>query len=256
MPNNGFLYRRLARFIPCVLPHVGSGNLSLSTKYDIASLRDVFMSAHYWRAFEHMTAPPKRIVDLGAHCGHFSVLCHLASLERFGADHAEYILVEALPALIPKIQRVVEEAGFARQVKVVQGLVGKREGSAGFETDPRNLLASKARPTSANGSAMKLAYRDLDSIIEPGSAIDILKIDIEGSEYDLIENYRHVLLAANLLLLEIHGTSEKQIYFEQQLTAAGFFALSPAIVKENERLVCYGARRSGENIRSLASLVL
>ncbi len=109
MSSKGFLYRRLARFLPCVFPHVGSGSLSVHNKYDIASLRDVFMSAHWLLAglSEHMSAPPKLVVDLGAHCGHFSVLCHLATLERFGADSAEYILVEALPLLIPQIHRVV-----------------------------------------------------------------------------------------------------------------------------------------------------
>lgn len=256
MSSNGFIYRRLARFMPCVFPHVGGGNLSLNNKYDIASLRDVFMSMHYWRAFEHLSSPPGLIVDLGAHCGHFSVLCHLAILERFGIDSAEYILVEALPLLIPKIQRVVEEAGFSQQVKIVQGLVGKVEGIASFQTDPRNLLSSKALPESSNGRSTKLAYKDLDSIVPPGIPIDILKIDIEGSEYDLVRNYRHILLSAKILLIEVHGPIDHQLGFEHELSGAGFFSLSPPIVKETERLLCYGLRPSGETIRSLASLVL
>jgi FkbM family methyltransferase len=240
MPSTGFLYRRLARFLPCVFPHVGGGSLSLQNKYDIASVRDVFMSAHYWRVFEHMPSPPKLIVDLGAHCGHFSVLCHLAILERFGSDPAEYILVEALPSLLPQIHRVVGEAGFSRQVRIVQGMVGKREGVASFRSDSRNLLSSQALPQTSNSEMPALPYRDLDSIIRPGTKIDILKIDIEGSEYDLIENYRHILLSANLLLIEVHGPVENQLGFERNLAGAGFFPLSPAIVKEKERLLCYG----------------
>ncbi len=256
MTSNGFIYRRLARFMPCVFPHVGSGNLSLNNKYDIASLRDVFMSTHYWRAFEHLSSPPELIVDLGAHCGHFSVLCHLAILERFGSDSAQYILVEALPLLMPKIQRVVEEAGFSQQVKIVQGLVGRKAGSASFQTDPRNLLSSKVLPQSSRGKLPVLSYKDLDSIVPPETAIDILKIDIEGSEYDLVKNYRHILLSAKILLIEVHGLIEDQLNFEGELSAAGFFSLSPPIVKETERLLCYGIRPFGETIRSLASQIL
>ena len=243
MTSTGFLFRRLARFLPCVFPHVGGGTLSLQNKYDIASLRDVFLSTHYWRAFEHLPSPPRRIVDLGAHCGHFSVLCHLGQLERFGADNAEYLLVEALPLLVPRIQRVVGEAGFSTQVKVVQGLVGKKEGTAGFETDPRNLLSSRAVSSASNGHSPRLSYVDLDTVVPPGATIDILKIDIEGSEYDLIETYPHLLRSTRLLLIEVHGATEDQIRFEQKLTALGFAPLSPTIVKEGERLLCCGNER-------------
>ncbi len=240
--------------MPCVFPHVGSGNLSLNNKYDIASLRDVFMSMHYWRAFEHLASPPKLIVDLGAHCGHFSVLCHLAILERYGADAAQYILVEGLPLLIPKIQSVVDEAGFREQVTIVQGLVGKTGGEISFQTDPRNLLSSRT-VSDSSGKWPKLTYRDLDSVIPRETPIDILKIDIEGSEYDLIENYAHVLRSAKILLIEVHGSTEEQKRFEKDLSRLGLFPLSPAIIKENERLLCYGAQMSGEAVSSPASLV-
>jgi FkbM family methyltransferase len=241
MSSSGFLYRRLAGVLPCVFSHVGTGSLSLRNKYDMASLRDVFMSAHYWRVFDHMPAAPKRVVDLGAHCGHFSVLCHLAMLERFGADSADYLLVEAMPLLIPQIHRVVDECGFASQVKIIEGLVGKKSGIAGFQTDPRNLLSSQAVPHATNGNIIRqLSYLDLDTVILPGAPIDVLKIDIEGSEFDLIENYPHLFRAAKLLLIEVHGDTEKQLGFERDLVTAGFSPLSPTIVKETERLLCYG----------------
>ncbi len=240
MPSHGFLYRRLARFLPCVFPHVGNGVLTLRGKYDIASMRDVFLSTHYWRAFEHLSATPKLVVDLGAHCGHFSLLCHLALLEKLGTDSADYILIEALPRLLPQIRRVVDEAGFLDQVKVIQGLAGKKQGTASFSTDPRNLLASHTQAGSPPGAAQTLAYIDLDAVLPAGQPIDILKIDIEGSEYDLLQNYPHLLRAAKLLLIEVHGAAARQLEFERGLTDLGLVPLSPAIVKENERLVLYG----------------
>jgi FkbM family methyltransferase len=241
MPSQGFLYRRVARLLPCVFSQVGHGVLTLRNKYDIASVRDVFLSTHYWRAFEHLPTPPQLIVDLGAHCGHFSLLCHLALLEKFGADTAGYFLFEALPRLLPQIRRVADEAGFLNQVKVVQGLVGRRKGTAAFAADPRNLLASHTEDVSGANAATTLSYIDLDTILPPGRTIDILKIDIEGSEYDLLANYPHVLQAARLVLLELHGPTERQLEFEHALAKLGFAPLSPAIVKENERLVLYGS---------------
>jgi FkbM family methyltransferase len=240
MFSKGFTFRRLARFLPCVFQNVGSGSLSIADKHDIASVRDVFMSAQYWRAFEHVSASPQLIVDLGAHCGHFAVLCHLALLERFVSDSTDYILVEANPFLIPHIRRVVEEVDFSQQVKIIQGLVGKKEGTASFQADRRNLLASSVQSPVTNGETTVLSYLDLDSILPAGVPIDILKIDIEGSEYDLLQNYPHLFLAAKLLLIEVHGTIENQKAFEQQLVTTGFHPLSHTMTKSGERLLCYG----------------
>jgi FkbM family methyltransferase len=245
MPSQGFLYRRVAQLLPCAFPHIGRGMLAIRDKYDIASMRDVFMSTHYWRAFEHIAAPPRLVVDLGAHCGHFSVLCHLGILEKFREDSADYILVEALPRLIPHIRRVVDEAGFSSQTKIIQGLVGKKEGAARFQSDSRNLLSSRALPNSRNGSAPALAYRDLDALLPSGRAIDILKIDIEGSEHDLLRNYPHVVRSAKLLLIEVHGSPDEQLHFEKSVAATGLVPLSPPIVKETERLLLYGSLPSG-----------
>jgi FkbM family methyltransferase len=228
--------------------HLGNGSLSIRNKHDIASVKDVFMSTHYWRAFEHLSAPPKLIVDLGAHCGHFSVLCHLATIERFGGDSAEYILVEALPFLIAQIHRVVEEVGISGQVKIVQGLVGKKEGTASFHADQKNLLASHVQSPTLGGNMPVMDYYNLDSIVQPGTPIDILKVDIEGSEYDLLRNFRHLFLSSKLLLVEVHGAEKDQFDFERELSPEGFFPLSPTIQKGGERLLCYGRQKASADI--------
>src|SRR5215211_4528271 len=116
MFDPGFVYRRLARFAPCVLPSVGAGRIVLRDKGVVASARDVFLSAHYWRLFEFLDEPPKLVVDLGAHCGHFTVLLHLVITERFGHDHAKYHLVEAVPSLVRKARKTLQEAGLESQV--------------------------------------------------------------------------------------------------------------------------------------------
>ncbi len=58
-----------------------------------------------------------------------------------------------------------------------------------------------------------LSYRDLDSVIRPGTTIDILKID--GRRFgvpDLWENaFQHLLLSANILLVEVHGAVEAPV---------------------------------------------
>src|SRR5262245_65517173 len=109
MLSEGFLYRRLAGFVPCALPGVAGGSLLLRNKWQVSSLRDVFLSSHYWRLFEHLDAPPSLIVDLGGHCGHFVVLCELVLEERFGGSAAQYLVVEGLGELVRSEERRVGE---------------------------------------------------------------------------------------------------------------------------------------------------
>ena len=238
---SGFWYRRLGRFFPLVFSQVGAGGLSVRNKYEIASVRDVFMSAHYWRLFEHLPPEPALVVDLGAHCGHFSALCHLAILERHGKDAAQYILVEPLARLIPSIRRTVREIGFEKHVVVEQALVGKKEGNAFFKAPSENLLAARVAPDRSGALGEPLPYRDLNELVPAGRRIDILKIDIEGSEYDLLKNYPSLVGAARRLLIEVHGPVEIMDAFEKNLAALGLAPLSPAIVREHERLLFYGS---------------
>jgi hypothetical protein len=140
MLSQGFLYRRLAGLIPCALPGVAGGSLLLRNKWQISSARDVFMSSHYWRLFDQLDAPPAFIVDLGGHCGHFVVLSELVLEERFGRSDARYLVVEGMPELIEEIRATVRDTGLAGRCTIVQGLVGKRSGSAVLRSGRSNLL--------------------------------------------------------------------------------------------------------------------
>ena len=70
------------------------------------------------------------VVDLGAHCGHFIVLCHTLIKERFGNDSAQYIAIEGLAELLPSLRDTISATGLIAQVKIVHGLVGRPDGAA------------------------------------------------------------------------------------------------------------------------------
>jgi FkbM family methyltransferase len=231
MKPSGFLFRRLANLVPCVLPGVGSGQLTVSNKWQLNSLRDVFLSAHYWRIFEHINTPPGLVVDLGAHCGHFVVLAHLVSLEKFGRDDAQYIAVEPMEEMVDSLRQTLAGADLENRVKVVQALVGRPAGKAQMHTGRKNRLDSTVamvRPemVARGGSA---AYVNVDDIV-PELPIDLLKIDIEGSEYDLLRNHASFLSRAQLLVIELHEVAgESCDDFEVALGRLGFNACSRPI---------------------------
>ena len=83
-------------------------------------------------------------------------------------------------------------------------------------------------------------YVDLDSVIPEHRQIDILKIDIEGSEYELFENYASIFRRAKIVLIEIHGTMEKRAEIEFRFEQAGLRNISPPIIRERESLLLLG----------------
>jgi FkbM family methyltransferase len=244
MFSQGFLYRRLAGFVPCALPGVASGALLLRNKWQVSSLRDVFLSSHYWRLFEHLDAPPSFIVDLGGHCGHFVVLSELVLEERFGRSDARYLIVEGLAELVDNIKATLSDTGIESRCTVVHGLVGERTGSGQLRSDPSNLLAASVVSTAGTTRGPEVAYVDLDRHAPSDRTIDILKVDIEGSEHALVGNYPDLLRRTRLVAMEVHGTPETPpARVLDALEAAGLKPCLPHISKGPNLLVIYRRER-------------
>jgi FkbM family methyltransferase len=234
----GFLYRRLAGIAPCALLDVADGALVLRSKWQVSSLRDVFLSSHYWRLFEHLDSPPVSIVDLGGHCGHFVVLCELLLEERFGGSEARYVIVEGLADLVDEIHRTLADTGLAAKCRVVHGLVGLRSGEGQLRSGPQSLLDASVVSGVGVERGAKVPYVDLSNHI-PDGPIDILKIDIEGSEHDLLDSYPTLFERARLVVMEVHDIGRPIDRLLQAMEAAGLKPRLPHIRKGPHLLVLY-----------------
>lgn len=230
----GFWFRRLARFIPCVFGQVGTGSLALRSKWEVASARDVFFSGHYWRMFDHINNPPSLVIDLGAHCGHFMVLCRMMVLEKFGADVAQYIAVEPLDEMISSLRRVMSDVGAARRVQIVRGLVGRRSGSASVFSSHASRMDTSIFQANSEKQIRDNAvnYVDMDVLVPANVGVDILKLDIEGAEYDFIDEYADLLRRTRLLAVELHPVEGKSMdAYCETIVAMGFNTISSPILK-------------------------
>jgi FkbM family methyltransferase len=239
-PDRGFIFRRIAPFAPCVFPSVGSGQLLISNKWQLASARDVFLSAHYWRLFEYLEHPPRLVVDLGAHCGHFIVVLNCIARERFGADVARYIAVEGLHGLLPSLSATLKHVGLLNQVEIVHGLVGSKSGSGYLYSGDRSRLDATVRPLPnkvRRGAAVP--YIDVLDRLAEGERIDVLKIDIEGAEFELLSNYPDLFARSRLIAIELHGHAGDAPAFIEHLQSLGLRECSAPIVKQAERLMLF-----------------
>jgi len=204
-----FLYRRLARWITCEVRLLGRHPLALDNKFQVNSLQDVFCSPFYWQLYSWVQSPPNLVVDLGAHCAHFSMLADICFRARFGEVQPEYVLIEPNPRLMPVIIRNLRRSGLCPRNLVRQGLVGAtRTGRGTLWVSSKNFLSASLQQAPAT-RGVEVDYIDLEAIIG-GRPIDLLKIDIEGAEYDFVDNYPDLLEQARVVLMEIHQAPEER----------------------------------------------
>lgn len=164
--------------------------------------------------------PVRRVIDLGAHVGSFERSC------RIRWPEAEITCVEANPDLLDSLFHNTGE-----KTKVVWGAVGSNSSTWTEWIDERGntQYACGGFVQKANNWAPRHKLKTLDvprfsleDLLEDWPVCDILKVDIEGSEFELFETTPPEVLARCLFITgEVHMIEEKsyedfQRTFEQR----------------------------------------
>ncbi len=207
--SKAFLYRRLAGWVTCEVRLLGAHPLALDSKFQTNSLQDVFCHPFYWQLFGWLPRPPELIVDLGAHCGHFSMLADTCFRLQFSGAEPEYVLIEPNPNLVGVIRNNLQRSRLCRRHLVYQGLVGGlRRGSATLWVSPRNYLSASLNPGQST-RGVTAQFLDLESLLHD-RPIDLLKVDIEGAEYEFVDQYPILLGKVQAMMIEIHGAADSK----------------------------------------------
>jgi FkbM family methyltransferase len=185
----------------------GNHRLALDNKFQVNSFQDVFCDPFYWQLYTFVSSPPKLVVDLGAHCAHFSMLADVCFRARFGTSDTEYLLVEPNRRLLPVIARNLARSGLCTKNRVLHGLVGAtRAGLGTLWVHPKNFLVSSVGRI-ADSRAVEVPFIDLEAAVG-NRQIDLLKVDIEGAEFALVDNYPAIFRRTQTLVIEIHEAAE------------------------------------------------
>jgi FkbM family methyltransferase len=156
----------------------------------------------------------KLVVDLGANIG-FSILHWL---DQF--PHCRVIAFEPNPKLVPQVQRNLA-------LNHVQGRVELHQAAAGASTRMMMLTdAGSSSRLTENGSLTGHSVEVLDVFeILAGKTIDLLKIDIEGGEYEILDDPRFDGLDVRAIAMEWHARTDPKAdkqWCEDRLTKLGF----------------------------------
>ncbi|MGZ4287562.1 MAG: FkbM family methyltransferase [Solirubrobacteraceae bacterium] len=143
------------------------------------------------------TLAPRTIVDLGSNIG--------GSVLYFAGRYptARIYGVEPDPATFAKLKANVAPL---ENVDVVPVAVGDCDGEAEFFPNP-HTWASSLKPTFATTPGITVPVRTLDTLLDEIGLdrVDLVKLDIEGSEYDVLRAFRGLPTRAGALIGELHS---------------------------------------------------
>ena len=161
------------------------------------------------------------VVDLGANVGYFACQCANECIIRGMGGYLSLIVVEAAPLMFQELQRRIESQALLRdKVRLLHGLVGRKSGQAyitGSHLHYSNVACEKPRPGSS-----RVEYLNLDQELARFSTIDLIKCDIEGSEFDFIDNYEELLRKTRAAVFEFHRYGRNLDHARNKLAHYGF----------------------------------
>jgi FkbM family methyltransferase len=198
--------------------------LKLQSDSDWVMFCDIFLDGEYDDSIHHALcatagADVAYVLDLGANSGFFTLrtVDQARSAEFSGTIHI--VAVEGSPVNARRFARNLERAGLpaSAQVRAVHGLIGEKSGVG------RIVESGFGAMNHIDRHGIPVPYVDLGLLVAEWPRIDLLKCDIEGSEYEFLQNYADLLGKTNLAVFELHDLSSGRIEQGRQvLRSYGF----------------------------------
>jgi FkbM family methyltransferase len=185
---------------------------------DAATLAEVFYHRFYDPPAEVARAigEPQLILDLGANIGLFGLLAS----SRWPS--ARIVGYEPDPANAAVHERAIEANGLGDRWTLVAEAAGPRDGKIRFVAGLGAGSHALGTATEAAAATIVVAQRDVLAAI---AAADLVKIDIEGGEWELLGDPRFAAAPPRVLVIEYHpeGSPEadSRAAVERALAAAG-----------------------------------
>jgi len=192
--------------------------------HDRGIAREIFAEEMYAlpAAYRAEAAAPawRTIVDLGANVG-YSILYFLRA-----HPEARVIAFEPHPAHVACIRRHLVVNGVEAKRVELHAVAGGAAAAHLTLTDAG--ATSEVVTKSAGAGGIPVEVVDIFPLVQE-LEIDLMKIDIEGGEYAIIDDPRFARLKVRWLVMECHRTDavgEPYTYCQERLKAAGYEVMS------------------------------
>lgn len=206
-------FHKLRKLVPSKLDlnwALKSGlTIKVASNSDWVIYNDIFVDGEYDSTIQAtlQSTPTDRrlnILDIGANVGFFTL--RFVDLLRQSArsdQPLQITLVEGSPKVFAELsRRLLSDNNLAQEVRIVNGLVGERNGCAKISEGDFHAMNSMFFDQTAD--TVNVDFVNLDTLFDADEVIDLLKCDIEGAELLFIENYRDLLRRSKKAVFELH----------------------------------------------------
>lgn len=195
---------------PFVLRLRSGEKISIEELTDLKAFWQIFLRRIY-----RVHTADRTIIDLGANVGAFTLYAARC------APQAKIFAVEPFPSTFSRLVKTTRDHNLDKRVTCLNFAVADADGvrimSNASLPSQRRKLASNSSPD-VGGSGTPIAVKTLTIMLNENDLhhVDMLKVDIEGSEYEvLLSTSQNVLGRINRIAMEYHGDSA--LYSKQQL---------------------------------------
>ena len=190
-------------------------------------LREPYDLKTFWQVFLHrcysVRSTDRNIIDAGANIGLFTLYAARQ------APNARILAIEPFPATFERLSQAMREHGLSDRVECLNcALCGSEEPRVMKPTSQPSQMQRVSTGDVQGG--IPVAAQTLSRIIDRiEGEIDLLKVDIEGSEYEVLFNTdtKH-LKRVRRMVLEYHGDVEPYTHAQlfARLASNGFEVVS------------------------------
>ena len=142
----------------------------------------------------------KLFVDVGANLGRYEVL--------LGKNYERIIAIEPSPENISFLKRNVANAK-VRNIEFLQCAVSSQNGNAtlfyGEHCGAHTLMNADL-----NAEGLQVKTITLDTLLKREDNVDLVKVDVEGAEWEVLEGSKEVLPKIKRWVVEVHNLEQKE----------------------------------------------
>lgn len=179
--------------------------IKIKSPVDWTLYNDIFVDHEYDKAIFSALKKQTNILDLGANVGFFILrLMALASKTQ----QASVVAIEPDNKNIEELKRRLGEQNLAFnnrfKIKIIKGVAGKKCGFEKMYFSHNYHMNTVKKDFAYAGSRQEIVkYIDLNNLLK-SKKWDLIKVDIEGSEEELVRNYGLLFKRAKNVIMEIH----------------------------------------------------
>ena len=173
----------------------------INEKRYLVSFQETFISGEYSECFSHLPLP-NRWIDIGCHAGFFSLFTILQRHEAGMKQNPEVLLIDGDKRTISQVALLQRVNQLDRVLKYKCAAIAAAKGKVAFKPGP--YMDSKIISDGSSCEQLDVISQNEILALMPGP-YDLVKVDIEGAEFEFFTAYKEVVKESKALIVEWHG---------------------------------------------------